>query len=240
MFGGAAATRRVHRSREVRALTPQERLDGEKETLGLYLTGHPVDEYLTRSAASAAKRSASSALAKAPKPSLVWWFPTALAVAAAAPWPSRGLDDRSGRIEASVFREVFEQNRRKLEKDAILIVEGEVLADDYAGKAELKLRAERIMTLNRSAQSSRSLRRSAYRRRRRQRLGQRLEAHSQPAPQRQRLRRDGGLRVRRRRRPRESLAMLGERMPATRCLAATRSFRQRRCARGLRFPPPAA
>lgn len=31
--------------RKVRELTLKERLKGEKDTLGLYLTGHPIDEY---------------------------------------------------------------------------------------------------------------------------------------------------------------------------------------------------
>src|SRR5690554_108678 len=31
--------------RNARELTLKERLKGEKETLGLYLTGHPIDEY---------------------------------------------------------------------------------------------------------------------------------------------------------------------------------------------------
>ncbi len=147
MFGGAAAPRRVHRPREVRALTPQERLDGEKETLGLYLTGHPVDEYLDEIRRFCRQEIGKLRVGQGTQ------TVAGLVVSHRTRRGRRGamaftrLDDRSGRIEASVFGEVFEQNRRKLEKDAILIVEGEVLADDYAGKAELKLRAERIMTL---------------------------------------------------------------------------------------------
>jgi DNA polymerase III subunit alpha len=41
------------------------------------------------------------------------------------------LDDRSGRIEVSLYEEVFQQYRDIIVKDAILVVEGALRFDDF-------------------------------------------------------------------------------------------------------------
>ena len=43
------------------------------------------------------------------------------------------LDDRSGRIEVSVFGEDYERYKQQLQKDALLIIEGEVREDSFTG-----------------------------------------------------------------------------------------------------------
>ena len=147
MFGGAAEPRRVAEPRPVRPLTLQERLDGEKEVLGLYFTGHPVEQYLDE-----IRRFRTQQIRKLRVGQDVQTV-AGVVVSHRTRRGRRGemaftsLDDGSGRIEASIFGDVFQQNRKKLEKDAILLIEGEVQASDYAGGAELKLRANRIMTL---------------------------------------------------------------------------------------------
>ena len=55
------------------------------------------------------------------------------------------LDDRSGRIEASIFPDTYESYRGKIAKDVILILEGDVQPDDYSG--ELKLKVEKVYTI---------------------------------------------------------------------------------------------
>jgi flagellar motor switch protein FliG len=55
------------------------------------------------------------------------------------------LDDRSGRIEASLFAEAFASNQALLQSDALVVVEGEVSNDDFSGG--LRLRAKRVMSL---------------------------------------------------------------------------------------------
>lgn len=55
------------------------------------------------------------------------------------------VDDRSGRIEASMFPEVFEREKHKCEVDDVVVIEGEVQPDDITG--DLKLRVERILTI---------------------------------------------------------------------------------------------
>ncbi|TAL07911.1 MAG: hypothetical protein EPO03_04285 [Porticoccaceae bacterium] len=123
-----------------------ERLRGEKETLGLYLTGHPLDEYVDelerlvplRIAALRAAREAQRLVG--------------LVVGTRTMKTRRGdtmcfitLDDRSGRIEVAVFAELYREHREKLARDAILVVEGQVSEDDYSGG--LKMRADVVHTL---------------------------------------------------------------------------------------------
>ena len=144
MFGGVEEKPPAQR-RSRRALSAQERLEGEREALGLYLTGHPIDAYLAE-----LRRICPDPISSL-RPARGRQSVAGLVVSNRARRGRRGemaftlLDDRSGRIEASVFGEIYAENRAKLVKDAILVVEGEVQADEYADGC--KLRAERIMTL---------------------------------------------------------------------------------------------
>ena len=55
------------------------------------------------------------------------------------------IDDRSGRIEASLFSDVYERLKDKVVKDAIMVFEGEVQDDEYSGTQ--KLRVENAFTM---------------------------------------------------------------------------------------------
>ncbi|EWH02103.1 DNA polymerase III subunit alpha [Halomonas sp. BC04] len=129
--------------RQVREWTDKERLAGEKETLGLYLTGHPIDEYEQE-----LKRFVSTRISDL-KPSREPQRVAGLVVGVRTMKSKRGdtmafltLDDRTGRIEASLFGEMFEALRGQLDTEQVLIVEGEVSSDDYSGG--LRLRGKEI------------------------------------------------------------------------------------------------
>ena len=147
MFGGAAKPEAVPAPRTFPPLTPPERLDGEKETLGLYLTGHPMDAHVDEIRRFCPQEIKRLDVRKGRQ------TVAGVVVSNRTRRGRRGnmafavLDDGSDRIEASFYGEVFDHNRGKLEKDAILIVVGEVQPDDYAGTSALKLRAEQVMTL---------------------------------------------------------------------------------------------
>jgi DNA polymerase III subunit alpha len=130
----------------VAPLTRRERLEGEKETLGLYLTGHPIEEYLGEIRQICSNDIASLRADRGNQ------LVAGLVVSARVMRSRRGgdlcflmLDDRSGRLEASVFSDVFDANRGKIVKDAILLLEGEVQTDDFTGT--LKLKVERVHTM---------------------------------------------------------------------------------------------
>lgn len=138
-----AATDNYAQYVRVRDWTDRERLGGEKDTLGLYLTGHPIDEYEAE-----LKRFVSTRindLRAAREPQRV----AGLVVGMRTMKSKRGetlafvtLDDRTGRIEASLFGELYDQVRSRLGEAQVIIVEGDVSNDDFSGG--LRLRAKEI------------------------------------------------------------------------------------------------
>ncbi|MCL7462558.1 DNA polymerase III subunit alpha [Pseudomonas sp. NW5] len=149
LFGGVFAEPEadVYASyRQVRELSLKERLRGEKETLGLYLTGHPIDEYESEVRRFARQRI--NDLRPARELQTVAGLIVNLRVMKNKRGDKMGfvtLDDRSGRIEASLFAEAFAAAQALLQTDALVVVEGEVSMDDFSGG--LRLRAKRVMSL---------------------------------------------------------------------------------------------
>ncbi len=132
--------------RQIRRWTMKERLNGEKETLGLYLTGHPIDEYEDELNHVVSCRIAQ---AKADKNKQTI---AGLVVAFRVMKTKRGdsmafvtLDDRTGRMEVAIFSDVYEANREILLKDAMLVIEGQISHDDYSGG--IKMRADAVTDL---------------------------------------------------------------------------------------------
>ncbi|WKD50647.1 DNA polymerase III subunit alpha [Microbulbifer spongiae] len=154
--------------RRTRCWSIRERLEGEKNTLGLYLTGHPIDEYADELGYLVKARIADL------KPGRESQKVAGLVVAMRVMKTKRGdamaivsLDDRSGRIEAALFSEAFGEHREKLAKDALLVLDGPVANDDYSGG--LKMTVNSVSTLD-------ELRRSSV-------TGVRLQIHSGSAQQ---------------------------------------------------------
>ncbi|RON87393.1 DNA polymerase III subunit alpha [Pseudomonas chlororaphis] len=132
--------------RKAKELTLKERLKGEKDTLGLYLTGHPIDEYEGEIRRFARQRIVD--LKPARDTQTVAGMIIALRVMKNKKGDKMGfitLDDRSGRIEASLFAEAFHSAQSLLQTDAMVVVEGEVSNDDFSGG--LRLRVKRVMSM---------------------------------------------------------------------------------------------
>ncbi|WP_317929101.1 DNA polymerase III subunit alpha [Halioxenophilus sp. WMMB6] len=131
---------------QTRPWTIKERLEGEKDTLGLYLTGHPIEEY-----ANEVKHLVSARISdlRADKKSQKI---AGLVVAQRTMKTKRGdtmafvaMDDRSGRIEVAIFADAYKKCAELLTKDALLVIEGQVSHDDYSGS--LKMRADQVFSL---------------------------------------------------------------------------------------------
>lgn len=132
--------------RHSKPLTAKERLNGEKETLGLFLTGHPIDEYEAELKQMVPRRIAEL------RPGKERGVVAGMLVAMRTMKNKRGetfafvtLDDKSGRIELSVFAEKFQAYRDILVKDALLVVDGAIQEDDYSGG--LKVVVESIQSI---------------------------------------------------------------------------------------------
>ncbi|MGB1867926.1 MAG: DNA polymerase III subunit alpha [Porticoccaceae bacterium] len=129
-----------------RALSVRERLNGEKETLGLYLTGHPIDEYEDELRSMVPYRIAD---VRPGKDSVTL---SGMVVGMRVMKNKRGdsfafmtIDDKSGRIELSVWAEKFNAYRDILTKDALLVIQGAVAEDSFTGG--LKMVAESIQSI---------------------------------------------------------------------------------------------
>ncbi|RKS85889.1 DNA polymerase III alpha subunit [Orbus hercynius] len=125
-------------------LPEQVILDGEREALGLYLTGHPVTQYLK-------ELSRYTNGARISEASPTGWGKMAtfagLVISARIRLTKKGnriglftLDDRSGRIEAIAFGEALERFEHLLVEDKILIVSGQVSVDDFNGGFKMSAR----------------------------------------------------------------------------------------------------
>ena len=123
-------------------------LEGERNTLGLYLTGHPINAYIKElgkytscrlNDATPTKREQSVTIA-------------GLVIAARVMTTKRGnriglmtLDDRSGRMEVMLYTDALDRYAELLESDKILVISGQVSFDDFNGG--LKMIAREVMDL---------------------------------------------------------------------------------------------
>ncbi|MBE0435778.1 MAG: DNA polymerase III subunit alpha [Methylomicrobium sp.] len=124
--------------------TESERLAAEKQTLGLFLTGHPITQYeselkhivhgkiakilgdVERTRGKMEARTAGLVVelrTRQNKNGKTMGFAT--------------LDDRSGRLELAIFGDSYERYRDLLSKDALLVAEGGVAIDDFSGMLRL-------------------------------------------------------------------------------------------------------
>jgi DNA polymerase-3 subunit alpha len=132
-------------------LTSMQRLQGEKETLGLFLTGHPIDGFETE-----IRQFCRTPIKDLRTGKHSQWV-TGMVVSQRVMKTKRGtsmgflvLDDRTARLEVSLFSEAFEQYGGKVSKDELLVVEGEVQHDEYSGGTAL--RASRVLTIDEARQ----------------------------------------------------------------------------------------
>ncbi len=148
IFGATAAPEEAHGYETVAEWSEEQRLEGEKETLGLYLTGHPIARY-----AEELKHITDATIAELKPSSDSTVVVAGLVVAQRTMQTRRGdrmafvtLDDRTGRLELAVFSDLYAQSRELLAKDTLLVVEGQVSVDEYTGG--FKMSAEKLYNID--------------------------------------------------------------------------------------------
>lgn len=138
-----------------------ERLNIEKATLGLYLSGHPIKQYEDEISHFTSDRF-HSLIEKYDRSNLGGGYGkrqevritiAGLIVELRTKQNKNGkrmgfitLDDRTGRLEVSLFSEHFERYRDYLIKDTLLVAEGNLSFDDFAG--QLRLSADKLMSID--------------------------------------------------------------------------------------------
>jgi len=123
-------------------------LDGEKETLGLYLTGHPINRYLTEIKKYATGRLVSMQPTGRDKQAVAVGLVIGVRVLVnkrGRRWALVTLDDKSARMDIRLFPDDYDNFAELLETDAILVCSGQVSFDDYSGGNTMTARD--IMTI---------------------------------------------------------------------------------------------
>jgi DNA polymerase-3 subunit alpha len=138
-----------------------QRLIGERETLGLFLTGHPITPYEPdlKFLAGARLVDVGGPRPVSPKPAApgerTWSAGKPATVAGLVleirRRPNRVtliLDDRTARLEVTLFEELFQQHRDIIVKDAILLIDGSLRFDDFI--EGWRLQAKSLMDIDRA------------------------------------------------------------------------------------------
>jgi len=127
-----------------------QRLRAERETLGLYLTGHPMDAFRDELAQFVDARLGRLERLVPENGQARRGVVLAGLIMAVRRRAGRGafvaLDDGSGRMEVAVFEELFTQVADRLVRDEIVVVEGDVAVDDYSGG--YRMVARQVRSLN--------------------------------------------------------------------------------------------
>ena len=130
----------------VSPLSAKECLEGEKDTLGLFLTGHPIDEHLSELDLLSSMPIAKLRVMKS------GCQIAGILIDIRIMKNKRGenfailtIDDKTGRVEVSLFAEKYNIFSEMLVKDSLLVVSGSVSQDEYSGG--YKMLAESISTL---------------------------------------------------------------------------------------------
>ena len=146
MFGLAAAVPAAEKSVHPAVLLPDwdeaERLRGENETLGLYLTGHPINRYV-RELKQVTSDNLAELASESPPPASsngerVFSRPRSVTIAGLLLGVRKKgnrviltLDDNTGRMEVVFFEDGFAKYKGVAVKDRILVVEGNCSYDEF-------------------------------------------------------------------------------------------------------------
>lgn len=111
-------------------------LDGEKETLGLYLTGHPINQYLKEIKQYTDGRLAD--LTPTHRDQFISTVGLVISVRVMTNkkgrrWGIVTLDDKSARMDVRFYPDTYEQFESLLIADNLLWIKGQVSFDDFAG-----------------------------------------------------------------------------------------------------------
>ncbi|KAF7600478.1 MAG: DNA polymerase III subunit alpha [Candidatus Dactylopiibacterium carminicum] len=132
---------------DARPWNEKQRLTEEKTAIGFFLSGHPFNS----SAAEVRRfvRTPLSRLEPRKDPQMMAGVVTGIRVKMG----QRGkvafvtIDDGSRARDITIYAEVLEASKGKINQDEVLIVEGKASPDDFAGEDALRIIAERLMTL---------------------------------------------------------------------------------------------
>ncbi len=139
VFGAVEAPKVKPPGQRVEPWSEQQRLDAEKEILGLYLSGHPYTRYRAE-LAGVTRREVRALDLSTPKSGLFAGLVVALRVINSR----RGkmafvtLDNAAERVEVSLYSEKYQRHRAALQKGGVLVVQGEFSVDEFTGGVQMR------------------------------------------------------------------------------------------------------
>jgi DNA polymerase-3 subunit alpha len=152
LFGGAeAGADLAHIFVPLREWTKRERLEAERESLGLYLTAHPFDDY-ARHWRELNHSSIADVIGSLPAEGAPHQRKTATLAGVVMDIRRRGtrlaivLDDNTDRVEVTLFDEVYAASKHLLSKHAVLVVDGQLRYDDFL--SAWRLTAQRVRSFD--------------------------------------------------------------------------------------------
>ena len=153
MFGNATGTPDIHIDLPTCDEWPlKQKLDGERDTLGHYLSGHPLDPYrddLKGLVGHDLGQLDALWAARSPDSGARQWRPetTVIVAGQVIGLRKRGdsqafvqIEDGRGRLECAFFAEDYFNNAALLTRDRILVIEGGLREDEFSGGFALRAR----------------------------------------------------------------------------------------------------
>ena len=155
MFGIVAPAETVQVYQNVQEWKKEELLTAEKDTLGLYLSGHPIDVYIDELKQFTSCRlvdvdvgggKPSKGRAKTPLTlaGLVVGV-RVLNTKSGSRMAFLTLDDKSARMEIGVYGELYDERREVIRKDKVLVVKGKASHDHFTGN--LRVSADELFDI---------------------------------------------------------------------------------------------
>jgi DNA polymerase-3 subunit alpha len=124
-----------------------QRLHAEKEVLGFYLSGHPLENYAQELAHFTTSNLQECAFKAGHSLTIAGWVLDIRSL-----WTKRGdrmailnVEDASGRLEVTLFSDIYTTYRDKLSKDKLLIIEGESKQDELTGN--IRILAKKVLDI---------------------------------------------------------------------------------------------
>ncbi len=111
-------------------------LEGEKETLGLYLTGHPINRYLLEIKKLCSLRLNGLQPTRRGDHVTVAGLIINIRVMKTKKglnWAIVTLDDQSARVDVMIYSELYEASKDILIKDQVVIAKGDISNDEFSG-----------------------------------------------------------------------------------------------------------
>ncbi|MBK83479.1 MAG: DNA polymerase III subunit alpha [Gammaproteobacteria bacterium] len=121
----------------------------EKDTLGLYLSGHPLDVYESEIKSLVNMKISDLRPTEKGKPAKIAGIVVGIRIMRNKKGKKIAfvtIDDRTGRMDISFFSDKYEEHAELIQVDKLLMIEGDVTFDDYSGQC--KMSAKQLVDLD--------------------------------------------------------------------------------------------